>query len=266
MQIPDDMAETLEVWDKYFPMPYDDAMAMLSRDMPPGLEVKITLDPDGKGAISVGVYPPETISDERKFDCRTGTINEGMMILAHNERKHGLGRKLMRNEIELFYMSGFKKFEIHAASSAGAYTWARFGFLPTSYGFASKLLTRYGEIAPLLAPGPRKELLKAVKERDVWALADMREDISQRLSTTFKKYADKYADDTPYTNEVVHCATEGRPLPLGKAMLAGLVWDGVLDFDNKTQMQRADAYVGGINLVRAKKPAKQKPTKQRFKP
>ncbi len=262
MNIPDDMAETHKAWDKYFPIPYDDAIAMIRRDMPPGIEAQITLTPDGKGTLTIGTYPPETISDKRTFDCHSGTIGQGMMISTHKERDHGLGRKLMRNEIELFYLSGFKKFEIHAASSAGAYTWARFGFLPTSYNFASKLLTRYGEIAPLLPLRQRKKLFNAVHERDVWALADMREDIGQRLATTFNKYA----DETPYTNEIVSSANAGRPVALGKAMLAGLVWDGVLDFDNKTQMQRADAYVGGMNLARVKKPAKQKSTKQRFKP
>lgn len=103
-------------WKRYIPMPEVEAINILKRDLPPEAEVTITVEKKGSGWIKI---KGAGINESRTFNFKRGVVNSGHMKVDSN--KKGIGRHIMRNEIEFFATCGMKRFEICATSAAGGY-------------------------------------------------------------------------------------------------------------------------------------------------
>jgi hypothetical protein len=241
----------IESWQQYVPMTKEQAMEILKRDLPSDVEIDLKVKSDGSGSISI---QSRGIDESRDFNLKDGVVYQGWMEVTEAHR--GIGRHIMRNEIEFFSACGAKKYEIYAALSAGGYTWARFGFLPDNIDSLKKDVQRRYERLKLLLDDQEKiliqDVLKFSDAKDIWSLADTRIDLGPRLRDIFKKAAagDKAAEEKceeinmmeyPVKDEL----DSGKPQPVGRLLLAGIKWYGHLNFKDKEQMKRAGQYVGG---------------------
>ena len=234
---------------------------MLRRGLPRGTKVSLDVDSDGQGSLDMEAsYIDEVTKD---FDLDKKVAHSGYMKL--EKTGHGIGRKIMRNQIEFFVASGIEKLEMHAGLNAGGYTWARLGFLPYKSELGElkqEIRERYKKLAPLLDSREKERLDRLLRSQDpksVWQLADSRIDLKQRLRDVFKSAAndDKRAQTLKENIADVLDRSElngNKAQPIGRILLAGTSWHGELDFKNKAQMKRVDDYVGGIEAVPPKTP------------
>jgi hypothetical protein len=252
-------------WQEHMPMPKEKAERMLRRGLPRGTKVELDMDSDGHGSLELkGGYIDQVTKD---FDLSSKTAHSGYMKL--DRTGHGIGRKIMRNQIEFFIASGCEKLEMNAGLNAGGYTWARLGFLPYDKGehkddfreLRNDVRSRYKKIEPLLDAGEKARMAEILKFKDakaVWKLADSRIDLGKRLRDVFAAAAndDRQAQKLEEKLQPLvdsDDVKDNKPQPIGRLLLAGTYWEGELDFNNKAQMKRVSDYVGGIE---AKPPAK----------
>lgn len=245
-------------WEEHVPMTKAKAERMLKRGLPRGTEVSIKVDGEGQGKLSMDASYIGEVS--KSFDLDKKVAYSGYMQLEKTGK--GLGRKIMRNQIEFFIASGCEKLEMHAGLNAGGYTWARLGFLPYDKGehkddfreLRQEVRAKYKKLEPLLDAREKErmgEILKFKDAKAVWKLADSRIDLGKRLRDVFKAAAN---DDRraiklqeKLSSVVDSDDVQGdRPQPIGRLLLAGTYWEGELDFSNKAQMKRVSDYVGGI--------------------
>lgn len=232
--------------------PPQTARAILGRDLPPDTKINITSFDNENYKLEVS---SQELSDSRYFypEKKLAWVGE---IEAY-KTGNGLGRKLMRNEIEFFSLCGIKEFNIYAGLAAGGYTWARFGFLPTAESLPAlndEIGSRYQAIRPLLAESEQEvfdKLTTLKKPQDIFTLVDTRVDIRPRLKKIFNAAA-----GTRELKEIIRTCDiqkghldKPKDYPLSRALLEGLNWDGILDMTNKEQMARVEKYVGGWNFI-----------------
>jgi hypothetical protein len=256
--------EDRRLWRLYIPMTEKKAGAILGRDLPG--DVRFTLEFRERGMAHFTIYNKEKIfSDSRAVDFGKRTLLPGFVECKDQGR--GIGRTLMRNQIEFFRACGIRRFSITAGLEAGGYSWARFGFLPKKLSgnyfnehTRDHVRERYDLIKKLLTGEERDSLDRIVKLRrlkDIWRLADAPVDVGPRLSALFNKSAgtaerepltklfNVLASDKDIENMIRQRLEEGLPVTVGRLCLSGASWDGMLNFNNKEQMKRAGTYVGG---------------------
>jgi len=259
-----------EGWSRYTDLALEDAIAILTRDLPEETQVRLRINADGSGWLSMEA--PGQFSDARRFDLSYGETYAGSMTVEKTGNK--LGRILFRNEIEFFHAVGIKRVNIHAGWLSGGYTWARFGFLPDfddNEDFDAltrkEIKRRFKALKPIIPEREYRRLAKAVQLKDpmdMWRIADRRTNMGARLRTVFSEAANDAgkkirgdlkrafnhsSDIDEYTSEqlelLLKMANEKRPVPLGRVLLAGTDWEGYLDLEDPRQMARAGRYVGG---------------------
>lgn len=186
-------------------------------------------------------------------------------------RGRGLGRVIVRNQLELDALMGRQKVTIDAGSVNGGYSWARFGFLPVSEGdtaykrqFERDLIARivayedYGLI-PDGQAGHFFSLARLENPENIWELADQTQDVLPGLSVAFGREANKSHELRRSFNNIeifnmdraVNRTLENeQPFSLGKALLLRTQWKGEIDFDNPTQMKRVSDYTGGFAFLK----------------
>lgn len=240
---------TDETWDKYVPMTEYAAKQILLQDMPEDTIVKITLGTDGVGSLAIS---HDEVNDNRSFNMSQHVVDSGLLHTTTNGQ--GLGRKLMRNEIEFFAACGIQQFNIQAGSSAGGYAWARFGFLPlgNQQQFTDKVRYRLDKIQALLTDQETQEIEDALRFRtpqDMWRLADMKTDLAPRLKEVFRKASSGNNDAARQKDRmfaiIKQYKREGTEMPIGRVLMAGNKWEGTLNLADKEQMARIEKYVGG---------------------
>jgi len=248
-------------WEHYTGMPAAQALAILRRDLPPDTRVTITTRTDGTGSIQI--YADGQIDDSQEFDLQQQRLGHGELLV--EDQGKGLGRYVLRNEIELFRACGFPGFNMHAGYEAGGYAWARFGFLPTNLERATlrePVAQRYELVHDLLSPNDRALLdrvAKIDKAADIWTLADADTDIGpqlQALRTGDGPAQDQYNrimytiqktghDGIKVVGDLRRRLDARQPVYLGRLLLSGTDWAGYLDFSNEAQMERVGRYVSG---------------------
>ncbi|HTK85732.1 MAG TPA: hypothetical protein VL625_11685 [Patescibacteria group bacterium] len=248
-------------------MSREQAEEILKRDMPQDTRVSIDVDESGYGNIAI---KSEDIDESRTFNLDEHLLNSGFMELSRDGAKgKGLGRHIMRNEIEFFRACGVKRFHIYAALSNGGYTWARLGFLPENTiefrNMKDKVRARLEILAPVLVEDEKKELEDIAQfnsAKDIWRLADSKIDLRQRLIDCFTKAADGdisarrlKSDLIEMHDDIVQLTRSKKDLLIGRVLLTGTSWYGNIDFDNAEQMARVEKYVGGwIGMPATRKP------------
>lgn len=246
------------IWNAYIPMSRDEAEKMLSQDLPRGTEIDIRINSRGSGTVRM---KGKNIDEERSFHLGQRVVNAGYMAVSKQDK--GIGRNIMRNEIEFFAACGANKFKIYAALEAGGYAWARFGFLPEDPGEVKSTITkRFKRLLPIMK---KKEIdaLQGIIDfdnpKDIWNLADLPLDVAPRLRQVFKDAVDGDKDakklskkllKIPYVmKSLFNKKALAEPQNLGRVLLARSEWDGYLNFTDKEQMARVEQYVGGWKKI-----------------
>lgn len=245
-----------KLWAQQMPIPSRLAEAILKRDLPAdcGYQVLLLSDTEGWLFLDGGDY-----SDSRKFDLATGIVQPGDLVIHGDTQYQGLGRRIMRNQIEFFHAIGMKKLRIQAAREAGGYSWPRMGFLPEmplDAGFQRALERRYELITPFLDASAAAASLPVTltQAHDLWVIADQSVDIAARLPDFFKVAAQSFSGADKETSNTIDVllggrARQGHPVTLGQFLLAGTSYPAFLDLDDASQMMRAGAYAGGWRYI-----------------
>lgn len=240
----------VSAWERHTGISEDDTIEMLTQGLPHSIAIDLKFKEDeNRGVIRMfDTAGPEEI-ELRSFNMNTMTAAPGDIRVI--DQGQGVGRKILRNEVEFFAACGIKKFEIYASSEAGGYVWARFGFLPKSPQtgeLKEDLKWRFGLIESVLEPDEAKQLKKLIElknPQDLWQVADLRVNMTPRLQNIPNKTLQKLCDRLVMP----------PIMPLGRLLLTGANWDGYIDLKNKEQMARVERYVGGWESFLKKDPA-----------
>lgn len=237
-------------WERHTGISEEDTVEILAKDLPHGISIHLQFKEDeNRGVIRMIDTAGPVEIELRSFNMNTMTAAPGDIKVI--DQGQGVGRKILRNELEFFAACGIQKFQIYASSEAGGYVWARFGFLPSNPKtgeLKEDLEWRFGLIEPLLNPDEAKQLKKLIelkKPQDLWQLADMRVNMTPRLGNIANKTLQQLCDRLELP----------AIMPLGRLLLTGSNWDGYIDLKNKEQMARVERYVGGWGSFLKKEPA-----------
>lgn len=184
---------------------------------------------DGTATIQANIIDPETkaqIGTSTREFRPNGEIYHSYFHLSSAYQGKDISRVLMKQQIPVYQDLGYNKVKVHANIDVGAYTWARYGFVPELNSWSSLRAGIADKLDRLAASGkvnPRaytqvKGLLESRDPRTIWNIADIREPFSD--------------PQKPKTNT------------LGKALLLGSSWHGSLDLSDAATMERFNKYVG----------------------
>lgn len=138
----------------------------------------------------------------------------------------GVAKSLMRNQFDIYRQLGITRVDLSANIDVGGYSWAKYGFLPTTsgpggwYSLQRDLMER---LRYLQSPGKAaaERLIQISDPSVIWNIADLRE---------------------PAQN-IRYGLRNAEKVPLGKALLLGQDWRGTFDLNNAEQMEKFNAYV-----------------------
>ena len=112
------------------------AYTVLTKNLPGNVYVTFAESNDADDKIGMGVDMHADQDGEPLFHYK-GFFNsaeeghlEGDLSVSKDTRGRGLGRSILKNQIELMAITGRKSFSFDAGEDAGGYAWARMGFLP----------------------------------------------------------------------------------------------------------------------------------------
>jgi hypothetical protein len=246
------------LWDHCFPVTPEEAYDILSRDLK-GRPSVTMLGKNGPSRVKL-LINGDVFHDQRTLYLLQKKTSNGDFHVEGRARHTGIGRIVMRNQIEFYHAAGLRQMNIIAGSTAGGYVWARFGFLPEDQeaddfrvALNRKIEKNYLAIAHILKQEERlvvESILPLRRGKDIWRLADLRIDMSSRLRDIF--YESSRQPDFSSLGAVEHLALRfsaraqsGEGIPVAAVLLSQASWNGVLDFSNMAQMERAGRYVGG---------------------
>lgn len=244
-----------KLWAQRMPIPSALAVAILQRDLPPDCTYNISLYDDEGWLFLDG----DDASDSRKFDMACGTVQPGDLVIRHDAQYQGLGRLILRNQIEFFHAIGMKQLKINAAREAGGYSWARMGFLPDmplDSELTDNLQRRYELIKPFLTAAATPDLLPVpVKQpHDLWAIADASVNIAACLPAFFSAAAQSFSGSDKEISNTIGALfdrrlRDGKPVTLGQFLLAGMSYPAFLDLNDASQLKRVGDYAGGWRYI-----------------
>lgn len=254
-----------ELWEATLSIPADLAGAILTRDLPSGTKLACQLAtvegaPVRNGQLVTDLQH-ESFSYIQNFDLTTGTTSSGLIKVKEDRQYAGLGRTLLRNEIEFAHAAGLKTFNIVAAETAGAYTWARFGFLPSTAslmlgGLPAEVGRRFDLVKNLLTPDESRNVIpwsRMLRPKDIWHVAGNALDLAPRLREKFNQLSTLCREEREFYEEMQakfgRRIDHGKPVTLGQVLLAEQTWAGFLDLTNSEQMKRAGDYAGGWKYI-----------------
>lgn len=247
---------------------------ILLRDLPDDISVNIYLDSYGNGSF---YYNGSAIQDVKcEFDLQKGISQEGDVYINDDDRAKGVGRIIVRNQIEFLKACGVECFKTYASSSMGGYVWARFGFLPNDDQLEElrQNLDRYFKgVKDLLTAEEIAEiepLLSLENKEDIWKVAESKVDLQTRLHDIFdmcanESVSDDKRHDAEYARTIMGRALntyaynyirsgveEGHSIKLACLLLMGTNWHGEIDAGNDDQMRQVDSYTGGFKHIAIK--------------
>lgn len=248
-----------ETWVANVPVDPTLSIQILTRDLPVN-KLKMSLLP-APGHIDVEISGND-FKDERRFTMSTSRTGSGNIVVSDEVQQRGIGRILMRNQIEFAHALGLGEFRVTAGSRAGGYAWARMGVTPidmnTNYfneDTRQRAIRRFEAVSPLMSPEEKTRaapLLALRTPEDMRSLIDLDIDLSHRLKQAFSQAAsftpDEQMKDILYGvfNER---AQAGKKITLGQTVMAGTCWDGKIELNNPVQMRRVGDYVGGWKYI-----------------
>ena len=208
-------------------------MSLVDTDQVRPGEGTVSLETDRRGmstlSLSVGLLDP---ADQRRIGTlkRDFEFHEGEAPEVYHKHFHlepsaqggGIAKDLLANSIKLYDEAGIRKVTMFAGLQVGGYAWAKYGFRPASARDARELLEdvedRLGAMAGVPAPARRtvERLVQSGDPKAIWAISDL---------------------------EGVRGARRGHETTLGKALLLGTCWRGVLDLEDPQARARFDQYV-----------------------
>lgn len=261
----------IDSWNQFISISPYDARDILLRDLSDEIRVKVSLDENGYGRLEYS--GGDVIDCACDFDLNRKVRNEGDASICSEAQTMGLGRTLIRNQIEFLKACGIETFEVYASSSVGGYAWARFGYLPIDKDMdeiREKVQRYFNALKPILTDEEIAQiegLTEISSKYDLWEIAKEQTDLYSRIRVVFDMAADEtlnesFRSDASYKqtlmgrgmntygyNHIGDCLFNKEPIRLGRLLLIGTNWHGTIDLRNETQMRYVDNYVGGFKHI-----------------
>lgn len=248
---------------------------VLSRDLPGNIELSVKYNRTmGEEKLQTSIWS-RGVDDEGIFEAsksfhisKNGALS-GQINVADSCQGQKIGRTIMRNQIELAALLGFKDFQISCIES-GAYSWAKMGFYlkeSERHDLQDMIDHRVGSIVDVL-PGSLLERIEKLRNfkhsHDLSELANLDYDLSataQQVSKILDKNKDEVGvDEYGWAENFWNflgahfeaASARNKPLTLGRALLVDTTWNGKLDLQDSCQMQRIADYAGGFEYLEIK--------------
>ncbi len=166
---------------------------------------------------------------ERDFEFPADSppeVHHSLFELNTSAQGQGIAKDLLANSMRLYDMAGIGSIHLTAGLDVGGYAWAKYGFLPTSGRATRDLFSRIGgRLANLdgVSETSRQVVQRLLQSEDpkaLWAISDL---------------------------EGVTAERHGQRLPLGKALLLGTTWKGVMNLDDPQARARFNNYISQTN-------------------
>ncbi len=230
-------AEDLAQWSRYCRMSPLEFLEKITDGLPG--EAHLSLRGNGnQGLFQVRLRDAQgrrIMSASRRVDLKNEVVQHVFINIHRDYAGHGLGRQFILNSIRLYRKLGVDSVELYATLQNGAYTWARFGWLPyvqTWHFIQPRLAEQLQTVAAQLSAEHLDELKQAIHSDDprgIWTLVD---------------HPAKVTDD------------KGKVMNIGKYLLLGeyCQWLGYLNLHDPLQMARFCQYVGDIAPLRDQPP------------
>ncbi|MDB5490746.1 MAG: hypothetical protein JWO78_595 [Micavibrio sp.] len=248
-------------WNVSVPVNPDLAVHILTRDLPDVEEVELEYSPYAN-EVSCSLRG-DGYYDRRDFGLGSGRTGHGTVSVDVRKQGAGIGRILMRNEIEFAHALNMRTFSIYAGGSAGGYTWASLGFEPDKIDsedfntYTRNLISRHYEaVKDCLTEEERynvRPLLDLIRTKDLRQLARQDADFSVRLKTVFAQAVNHDSEQNLVRDSLRERFNVrlrlGKKITLGQVLLAGTTWRGHIDLQDPVQMRRAGEYAGGWKYI-----------------
>jgi hypothetical protein len=269
-------------WQTYIKISPTDFYESLTQDLPEGTNCELILA--GKQATIAILHPQaDTGEEDSSFFTYSRELHvEGDVLTSCNadirvkQRNKSIGRILQRNMIGALRDIGYASLSA-ASNDVGGYAWAKMGYVfneaatsdADKQQFVSVLRERLGQAhqyLPTEMVGLVRQNINLCHGNDNNALADLDFSLNPTLKTIFEKEAISplAALDNVFLRSAQNFMREmtndyqtqdsqelwqnfnqsGQNYTLGKYLLLKTHWNSFLDFSDKKQMKRVEAYLG----------------------
>ncbi len=269
-------------WQDYIRLAPDVLYESLTKDLPEGTNCALVFTNQGASlCLSQPVYE-EADADSITFTySRDLSIEDNKLISTNADiqvrhKNNNLGRVLQRNMIGTLRDIGCTSLSA-TANNVGGYAWAKMGYIfneaatsdSDKQQFVSLLRERFAKVQTYLPAEMAQKARKnigLVCSRDINALADLDFSLNATLKDIFEAHPINACDalDNLFIRSALsfmHEMTDdyltqdsqklwqkfndcGQDYTLGKYLLLKTHWNSFLDFSNKTQVKRVEAYLG----------------------
>ncbi len=192
----------------------------------------------------------------RLYDVASKELKNSEVTLTPAQQGKGLGTTFTKLGMDLDIALGLQKQYFMASSEVGGYVWARVGMeldtrnLPANnedHEYLSEvILEKLDVLKKHLPPELYDECCQlALLENsdDLCHLANMDFD----LKGTFKSKDMPARIQSNMDDLAKFCDERDKPMTLGKVLLLGEYWHGVVDYDNDVQMTRILSHLGELD-------------------
>lgn len=149
-------------------------------------------------------------------------VHHNLFEIDSSAQGHGIAKDLLANSMQLYDQAGIGRIHLTAGLDVGGYAWAKYGFLPKDGQATRELFSRLNQKLDGLRgiSVPTREvvrlLLKSGDPKALWTISDL---------------------------DGVTAERRGEQLPLGKALLLGTCWKGVMNLDDPQARKRFHNYI-----------------------
>lgn len=149
-------------------------------------------------------------------------VHHSLLELDADVQGRGIAKDLLANSLRLYDLAGIGSIHLTAGLDVGGYAWAKYGFLPSPGRATRDLFSRIGgRLASLdgVSETSRQVVQRLLQSEDpkaLWTISDL---------------------------DGVTAMRQGRRMPLGKALLLGTTWKGVMHLDNPNARARFNNYI-----------------------
>lgn len=210
----------------------------------------------------------EIFNDLRDYDVKGQTVKPGNLSVSEKWQGQGIGRTVLRNQIELFALNGARFFEITAGNENGASSWAK--MIPLDEDrlpdFEDELIDTIRlridlleslDVLPLDVISDARDYAMFNASSDLKHLAEMDYDVFEEISSFFDPHNDEITLTRSQAEQVAvefgeqirSASRQGEKLPLSRLLLAGTKWPGKLDLQDPGQMRNVEDYAGSFRYL-----------------
>jgi hypothetical protein len=228
-----ELSLTLRNWNNFVQEHPNLIHAVLSRDLAINLRLFVSSAIGDDGGLRLDMFISDTDSTnvgqfQRLVRFRQREVDHASAFIERKYAMQGLGSLMIRNCFALYLRWETRIVHLIAGRTVGGYAWARMGWRPTLESWRNlrdQIRVRLETHLLMLTVTERKLITRAIQNDDprlIWRLAD--------LNRVIKKNGHE-------------------EMSIGKVLLLGTAWAGVLNLDEVDGLERLEDYLSSKGLL-----------------